>query len=340
MAQSWFSIKNKGETAEIDIFDEIGFWGVSAKTFVDQLRALGSPKSITLNIDCPGGDCNDGFTIYDAIKATGANVTANITGLAASMASVIMLAAKKITIAENGRVMIHRVTTGAYGNADDVDAAAKVARQFEDRIVNLYMERTGKDEAAVRDWMKAAMGTWFFGKEAVENGFADSVVSGSKARAFQTKWAGMFTMLPAALFDTKRNSTTENFNPPIMTEAELIAAQEKLAADQAKLAADQKALTDLAAEQADKAKTEAPAALKKEDLTAAIAEAVKPLNAELETLKAAIKSGVAGAAGGRSAVDLNNKDEADVKTITRAAFNKLNSKEQHAHCKAGGRITD
>lgn len=203
MKKNWYSITNKGDAeCVIDIFDEIGMWGVSAKDFAEQLRGVGKIKRLTLNLDSPGGDCNDGLTIYDAIKASGASVTVNVIGLAASMASVIMLAADagKIRIYENARVMIHRVTGGAFGNSDDLDAATKLVKQFEDRIVSLYVARTGKDEAEIRDMMKAQLGTWFFGQEAVDAGFADSVISGIKAKAFKAQWAGLFTMLPAALF--------------------------------------------------------------------------------------------------------------------------------------------
>ncbi len=205
MKQTWFNIaKNAASTdyLTIDIHDEIGYWGVTAKDFTAQLKAAGSVKNITLNLDCPGGDCNDGFTIYDALKNSGAIITVNITGLAASMASVIMLAGNTIRIAENGRVMIHRVTGMAAGNTDDLSAAANITKQFEDRIVALYVARTSQDETAIRDLMKAELGTWFFGQEAIDAGFADSIITGAKAKAFQPRWASKFRMLPAALFDT------------------------------------------------------------------------------------------------------------------------------------------
>jgi ATP-dependent protease ClpP protease subunit len=200
-SQTWFSFRAAADSLTIDITDEIGYFGVSARDFANQLKALPNAKTITLNLDCPGGDCNDGFTIYDALTSSGAEITVNITGLAASMASVIMLAGKTINIAENGRVMIHRVTGGAMGNADEMDAATKLMRQFEDRIVGLYTKRTGKPEEEIRDLMKAQMGTWFFGQEAVDAGFADAVVN-TKARNFKASWAPLFTMLPAALFDS------------------------------------------------------------------------------------------------------------------------------------------
>jgi ATP-dependent protease ClpP protease subunit len=211
-SQTWFSFRASADSLTIDITDEIGYFGVSARDFANQLKALPNAKTITLNLDCPGGDCNDGFTIYDALTNSGAEITVNITGLAASMASVIMLAGKTINIAENGRVMIHRVTGGAMGNADEMDAATKLMRQFEDRIVGLYAKRTGKDEDEIRDLMKAQMGTWFFGQEAVDAGFADAVVS-TKARNFKASWAPLFTMLPAALFDSAEKDMATNITP-------------------------------------------------------------------------------------------------------------------------------
>jgi ATP-dependent Clp endopeptidase proteolytic subunit ClpP len=200
--KSWFTITNKSdEETVIDINDEIGAFGISSNYFADQIR-MASPKKIKINIDSPGGDCNDGFTIYDAIMACGASVSVDIVGLSASMASVIMLAADKgkLRIAENGRVMIHRVTGGAHGNSDDLAAAAQLTKQFEDRIVALYVERSGKSESEIRDLMKAQLGTWFFGKEAVAEGFADEVIPGAKSRGFKSEWASLFTMLPAAIF--------------------------------------------------------------------------------------------------------------------------------------------
>jgi ATP-dependent protease ClpP protease subunit len=224
-SQTWFSFRASADSLTIDITDEIGYFGVTARDFANQLKAIPNAKTITLNLDCPGGDCNDGFTIYDALVNSGAEITVNITGLAASMASVIMLAGKTINIAENGRVMIHRVTGGAMGNADEMDAATKLMRQFEDRIVGLYTKRTGKDEDEIRDLMKAQMGTWFFGQEAVDAGFADAVVS-TKARNFKASWAPLFTMLPAALFDSaEKDMATNTITPtdlfkPMSTAAE------------------------------------------------------------------------------------------------------------------------
>ena len=92
--QSWFTIKAaKNDTAEISIYDEIGFCGVTAQQFAKDLKALGNNlKQINLHIHSPGGDVFDGIAIYNLLKNHPANKTVYIDGLAASMASVIAMA--------------------------------------------------------------------------------------------------------------------------------------------------------------------------------------------------------------------------------------------------------
>jgi ATP-dependent Clp endopeptidase proteolytic subunit ClpP len=315
--RSWFQIRNAGsDSLTIDITDEIGYFGVSAKDFAAQLKAAGTPKSIVLNLDTPGGDCNDGFTIYDALKNSGASITVNITGMAASMGSVIMLAGEKIRIAENGRVMIHRVTGGAVGNADEMDAAAKVIQQFENRIVALYTERTGKDEAEIRDLMKAQMGTWFFGEEAIDAGFADELIKGTQARAFKAEWAAKFTMLPAALFDTRQDETpTASISTQItMTKAIIALAAHAGIALSGDETEDQ-ICAAIAAHKPEAAKFEMnleDAETKKifdtavgsgiaAALPAAVAAATQPLEEKIAALSALVTHGAAGSAQGAPA---------------------------------------
>jgi|GEM_PF-7134565 len=325
--QTWFTITNKApDTLEIDLMDEIGAYGVSAKQFVAQLSlAKGVAKKLKLNIDCPGGSCDQGFTMHDALIASGLEITANVIGMAASMASVVMLAAKTITIAENGRVMIHRVSGGAMGNPDDMDAAAKRMRQYEDRIVSLYTGRTGKSDTQIRDMMKADMGTWLFGQDAVDAGFADSVTKGTKAKAFTMAWARHFTVLPSALFDIPTNPESKPPTPPhatmtpeeIKAAADKKAAEDKIAADKViadkaladKAEADAKIITDLQSridkmEAEAKVVTDAKAAADKLKAEAdAKAKDPAVLIARIETLEALLKAGVLGATHSGKAIE-------------------------------------
>ena len=357
MKKNWYSITNKGDAeCVIDIFDEIGMWGVSAKDFAEQLRGVGKIKSLTLNLDSPGGDCNDGLTIYDAIKASGASVTVNVIGLAASMASVIMLAADagKIRIYENARVMIHRVTGGAHGNTDDLAAAAQLTKQFEDRIVSLYVARTGKDEAEIRDMMKAQLGTWFFGQEAVEAGFADSVISGVKAKAFKAQWAGLFTMLPAALFkgDEKAIDTAAQtvitaqmdtptpapvvaepvapvVTPPVATPAPDVTAISAQAAADA-ITAERARITEI------KAWAKSVEAVQKVSLT----DAVDTFTANGKSLAEFKEHVITNTFKAAPVATVTDAQGAAGNTMKRADFDKLSPFNKSDFCKKGGKIID
>jgi hypothetical protein len=71
------------DTTEVLIYDEIGFWGVTAKDFAAALGAISTPN-ILLRINSPGGDVFDGLAMHAAIKGHSSNIVARIEGLAAS----------------------------------------------------------------------------------------------------------------------------------------------------------------------------------------------------------------------------------------------------------------
>ncbi|MBV7388985.1 ATP-dependent Clp protease proteolytic subunit, partial [Pasteurellaceae bacterium TAE3-ERU1] len=69
MNKTWYRINAKANaSAEITLYDEIGDWGVTAKEFRDDLKALGEVQNIDLHIHSPGGDVFDGMAIYNLLK--------------------------------------------------------------------------------------------------------------------------------------------------------------------------------------------------------------------------------------------------------------------------------
>ena len=96
------------EEADIDIFDVIGdpWEGITAKDFVTELRAITASK-INLHINSPGGYVDDALAMYTAIQQHPADVTAYIESVAASAASFVAMAADKVVIAKNAKIMIH-----------------------------------------------------------------------------------------------------------------------------------------------------------------------------------------------------------------------------------------
>ncbi len=106
--KSWFRMKASGDkTADIYIYDEIGYWGVTARQFASSMKALGDLDHINLHIHSPGGDVFDGIAIYNLLNSHTASKTVYIDGLAASMASVIAMVGNPIIMPENAMMMIH-----------------------------------------------------------------------------------------------------------------------------------------------------------------------------------------------------------------------------------------
>lgn len=210
--KTWYKIQAKIEkprSADISIHDEIGLWGVSASAFMRDLRDMGELDEINLSIHSPGGDVLDGWAIYNAIKNNKARVTARVEGLAASMASVILMAADTVEIPENAYIMIHNPWGLAVGDAEEMRDTADLLDKLGNGLVNAYSERTGNDEDEIREMMSAE--TWMDGKEAVERGFADKLIGAValSARAFDSR---KFKMTPKSL---QANSETDPEVAPV-----------------------------------------------------------------------------------------------------------------------------
>ena len=173
--QSWYSIKAKAnDTAEISIYDEIGFWGVSAASFAQDLKSCGNNlKQINLHIHSPGGDVFDGIAIYNLLKNHPANVTVYIDGLAASMASVIAMAGNEVIMPENAMMMIHKPWGIQGGDAEDMRKYADLLDKVENTLIPAYASKTGKTPEELAEMLSAE--TWLTAKECVEQGFADKL---------------------------------------------------------------------------------------------------------------------------------------------------------------------
>lgn len=185
--KTWYTITAKAdtpETAEISIYDEIGMWGVTAAAFIADLKKIGDVKNILLTVNSPGGSVFDGLAIYNALSAVrnkGVNITAKVMGIAASAASFIVMAANKVEMPENAMMMVHYASGLAWGNAEDMRETADILDKIDASLVGIYTARTGKDEAAVRELLKAE--TYMTAAEAKEHGFADAVIENVKATA-------------------------------------------------------------------------------------------------------------------------------------------------------------
>lgn len=155
-----------------DPFD--GMDSASLVPVIDKNRG----RQIVLNINSPGGSVFDAISIYSSLAEHG-NVRADISGMAASAATIIASAADNIRIATSGIYWIHQAWTIALGNAAEMEDIAKALHSIDGEIADLLSTRSGTSSDEIANLMQGengADGTRFTGKEAVAFGFADELI--------------------------------------------------------------------------------------------------------------------------------------------------------------------
>lgn len=185
--KSWYSIRNVSRSeAEIMIYDEIGYWGVTASDFIRDLTEV-KASTINLRINSPGGDVFDGVAIYNAVKRHTAQVNVFVDGLAASAASFIAMAGDRVSMSPHSQLMIHEASGLAIGNAEDMRKLAEMLDKTSDSIAAIYAERAGGTTEEWRARMKDE--TWYTDQEAVDAGLADEIagVENSARHAVQNQ---------------------------------------------------------------------------------------------------------------------------------------------------------
>jgi ATP-dependent protease ClpP protease subunit len=134
-------------------------------------------ETLEIEINSPGGSVLDGYRVYNSLiqmRARGVEIIATVNTLAASMGSVILMAANKVRIVEGGRIMIHEASQAVAGDAATHSRAAKLLEEISEEIAAIYAKRTGGDPNEMRKLMKAE--TWMGAAEAMERKFADEIV--------------------------------------------------------------------------------------------------------------------------------------------------------------------
>ena len=159
--KTWYQIRPRAKNAreiEIDILEEIGGFGISAKQFRDDIKRLGETEPLHVHINSDGGDIIEGIEIYNTLMAHKGNVRVTIGALAASMASVIAMAGDSIAIADNGFLMIHDPWTAIMGNSEELRKVADTMDKMKASIVKAYRQQTGMSAGEIEGLMSEE--TW------------------------------------------------------------------------------------------------------------------------------------------------------------------------------------
>lgn len=168
-------------TAELLLYGEIAsehsWWddggSVYADEFAQELQDLGNVSQITVRINSVGGDVFAAIAIYTQLKMHSARVVCVVDGLAASAATLVLMAADEIQMPDGAIIMIHdpmAVLMGTY-NADDLASQVATLETIKQSIISIYAGRTGMGEDDLSEMMAGE--TWMMADEAIENGFAD-----------------------------------------------------------------------------------------------------------------------------------------------------------------------
>jgi ATP-dependent Clp endopeptidase proteolytic subunit ClpP len=180
--RDWYRITNSadGTSAEVAIYDEIGYFGVTAQDFIRELAAVEADR-LDVRLNTPGGEVFDGVAIYNALRNHPAMVTTYVDGLAASIGSVILQAGDQRVAAKASQVMIHDGHGVVIGNAADMRQTADLLDQVSQMIAEVYADRSG---GSVEDFRAAMLAeTWYTGDEAKSAGLVDEVATAGTSPA-------------------------------------------------------------------------------------------------------------------------------------------------------------
>lgn len=174
---------------QLDVFsrlmmDRIIFLGTeindyTANTLQAQLLYLDSVdpgKDISIYINSPGGSVYAGLGIYDTMQFINSDVATICTGMAASMAAVLLVAGAegKRAALKHSRVMIHQPLGGAQGQASDIEITAREIQKMKKELYTIIADHSHTEYDKV--WADSDRDYWMTSQEALDYGMIDRIM--------------------------------------------------------------------------------------------------------------------------------------------------------------------
>lgn len=213
----FFDIKmsaNDSNSADIFIYGEITKYAwsedgdQSATTFKNELDALGDGiETINLYVNSPGGSVFEGITIHNMLKRHKAKVIAHVDALAASIASVIIMAADEIRMPSNSMLMIHNPWTLAMGNAAELRKQADDLDRIGNSSKQSYLQKAGDKltDEKLQELLDAE--TWLSADEAFSYGLCDVVEEANQmAASISEEIFAKYKHVPKRLMNQPKNA--------------------------------------------------------------------------------------------------------------------------------------
>ena len=167
------------------MMDRIIFLGTGVDDYVANviqaqllfLQSADASKDIYMYINSPGGSVYAGLGIYDTMQYISPDVATICTGMAASMAAVLLCAGadKKRSALRHSRVMIHQPMGGAQGQASDIEITAREIQKLKKELYTIIADHSGQEFDKV--WADSDRDYWMTADEASEYGMIDEVLA-------------------------------------------------------------------------------------------------------------------------------------------------------------------
>lgn len=204
--RGYIEMKDSGSGAELYLYGDIVddeltaayFGGSCPQEIADFMNSLTPNEPLTIYFNSPGGDVFAGLAIYNILTRHAGKKTGQVDGMAASIASVILMGCDDRIVNTGAQIMVHNPWTYCCGNAEYLRDTADQLDQATESILDVYM--TAAADGVERDQIKNLMDaeTWMRGETAAKY-FTLSMKDGATAAAADSDLFGDYKNLPAAL---------------------------------------------------------------------------------------------------------------------------------------------
>lgn len=217
-------IKNQTEErAELYIYGDIvydkGWWNRDSdrdpSEIAEELAGIDQYEQLDIFINSGGGNVYAGMAIYNILKRHEGHKVVHVDGIAASIASVIAMAADELVIPKTAQLMLHKPWSYAVGNANDLRKEAEVLDSCEEMILNAYMEKATVDRDEIQRLVEEE--TWLTGEEAAD--YFEIRIEESDPQDCESRYFENYAHVPRTLKQDPAQAATIKLEPAALAEA-------------------------------------------------------------------------------------------------------------------------
>ena len=209
--KKYYALETNGSEADIYIFGDITSWewfesDVSSYTLSKEIQELGGDiETIDVHINSYGGEVAEGLAIYNTLRGHKAKIRTFCEGFACSIASVIFMAGDERIMRNAALLMIHPAWMYTAGNADQLRKDADDLDKITQASINAYMQNINISEDELQELLDNE--TWILPSEALEMGFATSIVGETIAeKAAASAKKALFNLVQSTILEVPRDS--------------------------------------------------------------------------------------------------------------------------------------